>query len=274
MNPAAVLHELNKKSPGARWAFLIHEKGVEYAGAEGPFPAMGCHSSSLAAFPSSAAVKLLQGVFEKHKDHSFFLLRKRIYLNYEPGPMDLGFIDLVAKRWSRIDAADGTNASAEVRLPINEVVPLKECFFRPDHFADHGVCTISSIQNSSEALQALENLEAQILRGSVLHKHSRQIAAIFCDETGVVLGHALHAGAVNKTRHAEVELLQGLYRKGFRPTGKYRMYVSTQPCRMCAGLWAEVLGERVRVFYRDEDPGTKARGTELEKRSLITKLDY
>ena len=64
VEPGHVLHHLQSLSPTARWAFLIHKNQVFYAG-----------THAFKAHPSSAVVKLLQGLFDQHRDYSFFLLR-------------------------------------------------------------------------------------------------------------------------------------------------------------------------------------------------------
>lgn len=263
MDPQWVLHELRQKSSEARWAFLIHGESVEYAGDRGE-----------AGLPSSPVVKLLQGVFDRHRDHSFFLLRKRIYVNYELGPMDRGFVDLIAKRITRLDPVP-VLFSDGMKTPVwTEVVPFDQPYFTPSlprQVAEGGPV---QIQTSQQALEALAGLERQVERGSVLHDYSRPIAAILTDAQGGVLGKSLHSGSINKTLHAEVDLIQQLYRAGFKGPegGPYRLYVSMKPCRMCAGTWAQVFGEQLAVYYRDEDPGPKARQTALEERGLLFQI--
>lgn len=263
MEAALVLHELRKKSPHARWAFLIHKGIVYFAGqlpAEGPRP-------------TSAALKLLQGIFDHHRDLSFFLLRSRIFLSDPPGPMEKGFIDLVAKRSSVVEGE--LTGALDAGLLWNEVVPLADEYYETKLPTSSGTLTARTLTTEGEITQALAELEAQIPRGDVLHDYSRPIGAILTSGDGNVIGHALHSGAINKTRHAEIDLIQGLFRGGFRPTKgeRYTLYVSLKPCRMCAGTWAEVFtGFDLQVRYLREDPGTKARGTELEARGLIRPL--
>ena len=48
--------------------------------------------------PSSAVVKLLQGIFDVHVDHSFFILRRRIFTTGKLTEMCRGMIKVVAKR--------------------------------------------------------------------------------------------------------------------------------------------------------------------------------
>lgn len=283
MEPVTVLHELRRKSPRARWAFLIHEGTVYFAGAEA-----GAVSGPR---PTSAALKLLQGLFDRYRDHSFFLLRSRIYLSDPPGPMERGFIDLVAKRFTVLGEGAAVPGSEGPSVPPaaavagtdgppaplrwEEVVPLQAEYYDSALPTSEGHLERRELRDAAEAAAALAELEAQVPRGEVLHDHHRPIAAILTDAAGRVLGHALHSGAINKTRHAEIDLIQNLYRGGFRPHAResYRLYVSLKPCRMCAGTWAEVFGDYdLRVFYLRDDPGAKARATELEARGLIEPL--
>ncbi len=271
MQAALVLHELRRKSPQARWAFLIHQGVVFFAGYRpvdcfaGDWPAEGR--------PTSAVLKLLQGIFDRHRDHSFFLLRSRIYLSDPPGPMEKGFIDLVAKRFSVVEGE--AVGRLEGPLEWREVVPLEDEYYETQLPTSTGQLTQRSLRTEEEIVAALGELEAQIPRGDVLHDYSRPIGAILTRGEGEVVGHALHSGAINKTRHAEIDLIQGLFRAGFTPRKdeRYTLYVSLKPCRMCAGTWAEVFtGFDLQVRYLRDDPGTKARGTELEARGLIRPL--
>lgn len=272
MDAHQVLHILQMKSPNSRWAFLQAGDQVYFAGS-----AVNGHSGPQ---PSSALVKLLQGVFDQHKDLSFFLLRKRIYLNYEPGPMDRGFIDLVAKRFSVLDGSAATAAPAaglsdlgdsRSKMEWIEVGHHDVTFFNSRLPPTPFVSDVVKVLDQQRAIAHLESLEAQVPRGDVLHDFNRPIAAVLCDENGIILGQALHAGAVNKTRHAEIELIQNIFRSGFqvKPGAEYALYVSWTPCRMCAGTWAEIFGDQLQVFVKEKDLGPKAQGTELERRGLI-----
>lgn len=267
MDPELVLHELRQKSPQAHWAFLIHQETVYFAG----------HLPGMDARPTSAALKLLQGIFDRHRDYSFFLLRSRIYLSHPPGPMEKGFIDLVAKRCSVVNEALGKGVASGGLTDVtwNEVVPLAQEYYESQLPTSSGQLSATALAGEEDVIRALGELEAQVPRGDVLHDYSRPIGAILVRGDGHVVGHALHSGAINKTRHAEIDLIQGLFRSGFVPdkSERYTLYVSLKPCRMCAGTWAEVFADYdLQVCYLRDDPGTKARGTELDRRGLIRPL--
>ncbi|HEY8272480.1 MAG TPA: hypothetical protein VIG33_16425, partial [Pseudobdellovibrionaceae bacterium] len=73
--------------PGFELAFVSHRTNLYYA----YFP-------KNAVAPSSAVVKLLQGLFDLQRDRSFFILRNRIYTTAPLSAMCQGMIKIVAKR--------------------------------------------------------------------------------------------------------------------------------------------------------------------------------
>ncbi|MGZ3771208.1 MAG: Bd3614 family nucleic acid deaminase, partial [Bdellovibrio sp.] len=68
-------------------AFVEHNNTIYYS-----FYPRNCEA------PSSAIVKLLQGVFDKFLDQSFFILRNRIYTTAALSEMCRGMVKVVAKR--------------------------------------------------------------------------------------------------------------------------------------------------------------------------------
>lgn len=207
--------------------------------------------------PSSAVVKLAQGIFDQFIDLSFFILRQRIFVDHEISEMDRGMIRLVGKRFSKVTAQAG-------ELPELEWIELGE---RHELLLSSQLPQISASLASSnltdrESIRAaLESLEQQIPRGDQLHDFPRQVAAILTDKDGRVLHHTVHGGWLNKTLHAEVRLIQEYFRNtGSALPTKSKIYVSLKPCLMCFHMIRHMAKDSdVEIYFLRDDPGRQAR---------------
>jgi tRNA(Arg) A34 adenosine deaminase TadA len=208
-------------------------------------------------------MKLLQGLFDQHRDLSFFILRKRIFTNYQLPERDR--TAGVEPPWAEF-LDRGVRVGDEGSLLAAIDVPQVQTCLTLNSFA------LNSSQSNKDLLSALSELEAQIPRGQdPLHDQPRKIAAILYDKvSGRILSSGVHRGWLNKTLHAEVNVIQMVARaeKDF-DFSKCALAVSVKPCRMCAGLLFD-LG--VQVFYRDEDR-IKATRTALDGSALIQKIE-
>ena len=236
-------------------AWLTHEKTTYWAKAPGR-----------PGVPNSALVLLMQGIFDRFQDHSFFILRNRIHLNYEPSEMDLGMIKLVAKRWN-IETWGGSGLPEGAMV---EIIAGADGFFVPTLSRSIARVSQTQLNSRSDVANLLTELESQVNRIGDLHDQSRPIGAILTDEFGSILESSVHNGSINKTLHAEVDLLQQFARRGLQFRAGFRLYVSLKPCHMCAGMIHQC-GIK-NVFYQNDDPGPKARGTILEKTAVIAPL--
>lgn len=251
---SAICHKLKEKSPTTHWAWIhfTDKEGREIVYYSG-FPQIkpqGC--------PSSAVVKLLQGIFDQKWDLSFFILRNRIYTSYEPSKMDQGMIRLVAKRCSVSPSVPGP-------LPDLEWIEIGN---RSELFYENTVEQIKAhldLAFVEEPVAALEVLEKQIPRGRVFHDFPREIAAILTDKENRVLEYAVHGGWLNKTLHAEVIVLQRHFKRTGQPLPEgAKLYTSLKPCRMCAEMVGEIAGKDFEVHYKQNDPGPMAQGSSIE----------
>jgi tRNA(Arg) A34 adenosine deaminase TadA len=216
--------------------------------------------------PSSAVVKLIQGIFDVHQDLSFFILRNRIWTTETPGPMSRGMVRLAAKRISEIRAQnhglDIDESIIEVGQPGEFIYPSSS-ILRPFSFE-----IPSLIRDTAEGIAWSVRLAQLVPRASVPHDCNRAIGAILCSSSGEVLSAATNAAGLNKTLHAEVRLVQGFYQrtKCLIPKGS-RIYVSLKPCQMCAGMIAESSEDlaSVKVHFAEFDTGSCAKETAIEK---------
>jgi len=118
----------------------------------------------------------------------------------------------------------------------------------------------SSEEVDSEAMRAaLECARAAYERGEV------PVGAVVADPSGAIVGRAANAPIAthDPTAHAEILAL----RAAGRALGNYRLlgstlYVTLEPCAMCAG--ALVLARIPRVVYGARDPKAGACGSVLD----------
>lgn len=263
-NIAMVLKK--REGEGMSYAWILTER------ATGPHAARRIHWAGFPevgeapAVPSSAVVKLIQGLFDRDRDQAFFLLRQRIHTTAPLSEMDRGMIRLAAKR------ATGGVIPAPGEIPGD---------FSWERVGDPGLLLFESaiaqrelplaegsFRSSDELVSHLEGLRSRVPRGQVLHDHDRPVAAALIDRQGNLLAHSVHGGFLNKTLHAEVRLCQDWFarRRGGFPEGS-RLAVTLKPCWMCAAMVARMSRDLAdfAVVYLEDDPGPQARFTPLEK---------
>lgn len=251
----------------AEIAFVEHEGVLYYA----LYPTQ-------AESPSSAVVKLLQGLFDKFLDQSFFILRQRIYTTAQLTTMCHGMIKVVAKR------ATGAVSPKDHALALNvqycdvgsgmnilSVIYLLNDGNR-DTMADVKRWIAEAIPQSDKDYLILANqLASSVPRGDILHDYDRNIAALLLDENNCLLSYGINSNSKNKTLHAEVNLIQRLYKDQGRKIPKGSIIYSThKPCKMCAGMiyyWSEDPSS-IRVLYSVEEKGIRSRYTVLDQFSL------
>lgn len=181
--------------------------------------------------PSSAVVKLLQGIFDQYIDQSFFILRERIFTTGVLTEMCKGMVKVVGKR-----------ATGEVRPCAGatrefEVICIggKELVYPSRQ--KNGLSTLDIQFDMSLAVgDLLKVLTDKVPRGDVLHDFDREIAAVLLAE-GKILNFAFNSNSRNKTLHAEVNLLQQYYKITQQKIPPGVQLISTnKPCKMCAGM--------------------------------------
>lgn len=227
--------------------------------------------------PSSATVKLLQALFDQFLDHSFFILRQRIFTTTALTEMCKGMIKVVAKRAT--DSVVPVNHGLEILAQFQEVGG-DSALVELSNLSKENLLAVSAVdkfvENLSgkgfqEYMQAAQQLARQVPRGEVLHDYDRDIAALLFDEKGKLLSYGLNSNSKNKTLHAEVNLLQKWYRETQSKVPSGSVLISThKPCKMCAGMiyhWSENPHE-TRVLYGVEESGGLSRNTVLDRFSL------
>lgn len=254
--------------PGTEVAFVEHEGVIYFA---------RC-SQGKKHLPSSSVVKLLQGLFEQFVDHSFFILRQRIYTTANLTEMCRGMVKVVAKRvTAQIIPCDHHIPILEQMIEVgagSDLLPVSR------HLNHENQLPLAEIQKwmsqqkpvtEHAFLQSLTQLAQKVPRGEILHDFDRNIAALLVDKDREILGYGVNSNSKNKTLHAEVNLIQRLYREKAQglPEGAV-LYSTHKPCKMCAGMiyHSAVTPESIKVYYLVKEEGGLSRQTVLDQWSL------
>lgn len=234
--------------PGFEVAFVTHKKCLYYS----YFP-------QSAKAPSSAVVKLLQGLFDRYVDHSFFILRNRLYTTAPLTAMCQGMTKIVAKR------LQGQVLAMDHGQPLNYewiVIGNDEIFAPRTLLSSINQLPLTEIQNlkTLPILAWLKGIAALNPRGEVLHDYDRDIACLLVDKSGEILAYGVNSNSKNKTLHAEVNMVQRYFRENQRklPRGVH-LYTTRKPCRMCAGMlydWSEDPAS-MQIHYLEDDKSSQ-----------------
>lgn len=253
--------------PGQELAFVQHQGVLYYA--YGPSEFKG---------PSSAVVTLLQNLFDQFIDHSFFILRNRIYTTAKLSEMDRGMIKVVGKRAT--DQVQPCRHDIEDLPHFQNVTQAKET----SHLNPMNRWPQTEVEkrlpqtphaNAKELLQAAFKLAGEVPRGDVLHDYDRGIAALMLNAEGKLLGFGLNSNSKNKTLHAEVNMVQRYFNEtgNLIPKGT-RIYSTHKPCKMCAGMIFDAAEDpqSLQVFYGVEEVGRLSVQTVLDQHGLNKQL--
>jgi deoxycytidylate deaminase len=269
-----IARKLSQDYPGQKWAFILYGREVYYT----------VFQDSEISYAMSPVICLLQQIFDSKQDHSFFILRKAIVTNYHPREGEWGMVKVVAKRVQQYLPAHGLSSQEvckeqgkvfgiEGSLEINSLAWFRQ--------VPGPLVSLSELHQQPHELfgldpkSALRHLVQLIPRGSVLHDFDRPIAALLVDSKGQVLEFGVNSNHINKTLHAEVNLLQRYYEK-YRcqlPVGS-KIYVTHKPCKMCAGMIWQALPENFEkpvVTYFEDVPGSLSAQTILDSEGCAIK---
>lgn len=251
-------------------AFVEHKGVIYYA-----------HFPAKTWAPSSAVVKLLQGLFDEFVDHSFFILRQRIYTTASLTEMCRGMVKVVAKRASSIKPHDHAISIAE---KFQEIGPQETLLASVQYLNFENSRTLEDVQeqfaqrktHAPEVLmQMTSEFAKRIPRGEILHDYDRDIAALLIGPQNDILSFGLNSNSKNKTLHAEVNLLQRFFKNSNRkiPQGSV-LYSTHKPCKMCAGMIYHCAEnpQDLKVYYGVEETGVLSRYTVLDQYQINKQL--
>lgn len=182
--------------------------------------------SPLGPFWSRTLLGLIEGVYDQYPDQARKILREWIECSREPTFLEREITKVAAKR---------------IRLNAD---------LKP------------------EGIELFSPAQVEVNKGTTdpRYKKDRDIWARLIDSNGVTLLQCANTNGKIKTRHAEMNLIQGF---GKKFPAESHLFVSLKPCRMCAAaIWenAEDI-ENFRVIYVEDDPGPHAKETLLDLNS-------
>lgn len=259
--PRQIAFELKKKNPELEYAWVVHAGIIYYSSV-----------TKSAGSPFTAVTQLIQHLFDSYVDHSFFILRNRIFTTEPAHPYSQGMVRLTAKRITfSVEPLDFDlqiqHEFKNISSPANDLLSSAHLESPP---------SFESVRCTTEnANFILGELIQKLPKGPVLHDYNRRIAAVLTDRDGNILEYSPNQNSKNKTLHAELLMLQNYFRRTGQkiPSGS-QIFVSLKPCKMCAAAilqFAEEPGS-IHVYYLEDDPGTMAHETELEKTKQQTQL--
>lgn len=251
------------QKPGFDLCFVEHKKVLYYS----YFP-------SGAKGPSSAVVKLLQGLFDLYVDHSFFILRNRLYTTAWASPMCIGMTKIVAKRiQSEVKAQNhGLPVNME-KVRIGEDVSIVPDLTLLSSLNQRPLSEIAALK-MKPPMHWARRIAQLNARGEVLHDYDRDIACLLVGKDGDILSYGVNSNSKNKTLHAEINMVQRYFKEQGRkiPAGS-RLYTTRKPCKMCAGMiheWSENPAS-LKIHYLEDDKSSQ--NTVLEGVAQWIRLD-
>ena len=211
----------------------------------------------LANGPLTPVFQFIHGVFEVNRDHSFFILRQRLWVCGVVTEFCEQVVKVCAKRISKSELSDMLER-VRVGLETSQFIRIS-----PPSFPKNAWPLLSEVYlpaYDDEKLSRgrfVEKLAAQVERTSVLHDSNWPIgAAVFFKNKILSVGR--NQSFAVKTQHAEVQMVLRWYLQTGQllPRG-CEVWVTHKPCRMCAGLlryWSED-GADVNVCFLQDVTG-------------------
>jgi len=225
---------------------------------------LGCRSVGSGVLESSVA-RLVGAVYEAYRGEAHRLLRNRIHTDANDTEIDRAVVRVAAGKLTT-----GTVFEAGV---FDTVCWLDECADGLDrHYATTSELTTDGLSGSPFALAVHLDERVRALPRDPERKRAEQdrpLAAALLDAQGTVLLAARNTAGLNKTRHAEVNLLSLARIKGRLPFEAGMQVITTlSPCKMCAALVLHAFEDldAIRVAFLERDPGKLARHTVLDDR--------
>ena len=247
-------------------ASVFHEGVLHVCEGQSVFARSDASRLPLSSTLFTPALALMYGLYEHFGTAAHFALRKPIVLDYPPTSRCLAGIKVGAKRWKEAPSvAIQTPETFSLRShPCFPPLPAQSEIFWHGPAWHEGV-----LQDDSHVAQALSARMAQFQATGPLHARHRNVHAFLVAADGRILLEARNTNAVNRMRHAEVNLVHAWWaRMGSPPPRDAWVAVSLKPCRMCAALLFETTRHEgqapIAIGYLEDDTGPLAVGTAYE----------
>jgi len=248
-------------------AWLVAEGGILIT-------ATGSASSQLPW--TSAVTRLVAGVNATFGEERYRYLRRRIFCDGEISTWDRNLVKVCAKRITQCD-----NSTEDYAAQVNSATRVVDVGL--DLLADEdsercsqaiGSLSPMTPRDAMILTAQLASSEQQKFSGAKLHQAPRSVACILLDPSGKILGANVNTNAGSQLRHAEVNLLLSLAKRGMTciPDGA-TLFTSLKPCRMCAAaLVPHVESRSLRIIALNDDPGPHGRHQMLASSLQVVSL--
>lgn len=191
---------------------------------------------SLPGAPYSSLTRLVQGIWESEPGQARAILRRRILTTDPLTPMNWGMVKTAAQRVTSLTSLETGPGWEHVD-------------FTPDP-------TLPALAPSEQSLAPMElafALAGRARREGELYRRDRPVGCVLLDPAGERVAWAHNNNRSNRTLHAEVNLIQGLWaRTGTGPMPGSRLVTTLEPCRMCQGMLHDC-APYVHVVYAEGD---------------------
>ena len=219
--------------------------------------------------PTSPIIDLIQGIAESRPGGAHALLRRRIFTTAPVRPVERAFVRVQAKKHTAISRASLSASGGEDTTPLRKIDVSGDACSARDRVVDrHRILLDSGSPDPTDPMALAEWWAERAERSAERKESDRAIGAVLILPDGSVGGGATNLGGRNRTLHAEVNLVQQWWRTHARPIPPgSEVFVTLQSCRMCAAMLVGACEDphRLRVTYRDRDPGRYARATLLQE---------
>jgi hypothetical protein len=224
--------------------------------------------------PFSSISDLIQGVWALNPSMARKVLRNRIFCSGDgASELDRGLVKVAAKRASFGYSPDELESKFGRRATwIKLKPPAPPIFDAPTLLTQRPHGGRSLMYGLSAWLDHIEK-DISLEHGPLYLRH-RKVAAAMISSEGKLLGAALNTNVNDRTRHAEVNLLQNWWLRERRPIPSgTELYVTLRCCRMCAAaIWESCEDPwSLKVLWLMNDPGPLAQETVLQTNTQARK---
>ena len=230
--------------------------------------------------PDSSVARLISGIYAAEPRMARKWVRGRIFTTQKSlTSLCRGIVKVAAKRITRV-VPSPSSPEIEALMELRGRALVRKLPATPrTGGADPAALEFPAddiLHSPDEVIAELRRLRQEHVRAGASgpqhrYERDRDVIALLVDREGRVLARARNTNATERTRHAEMNLVQGWWEHHRRPLpAGCTLWVTLKPCRMCAGaIWEAARNPHdatrdLRVRYLEDDPGPNARLTVLE----------
>ncbi len=215
-------------------AYLVHQGVLYHSECDGQ------------ASHRTAVTRLIRGIWYEHPGQALNLLRNRIFTDSPLSPVCEGMIKVAAKRFAVLSPHEWDERFGGFEGGVKPLTPFVAG--AEGHTFDPGP------GSPNELLAHLRLKSAGV----------PAVSAVLLDPRGRALLGSWNLTSVDRTAHAEVNLVEAWFAKHREPVPRgSTLHVSLRPCAMCAAQILALAGnpKALRVVFHQEDPGPASKNS-------------